>query len=388
MLDPVNLLCHSGGVDLDNLSEDALLEQGLQVLRDLLGPTWEVTVQPGPQQTRSGRRRLDALVQVKAGGDSTFTQLLVDAKKDITPRMAEEQLLPKLDLVRQVNHYTNPLVIAPWIAPRVQTLLREHGIGYIDLTGNVSLRVSKPAIALHTQGETRAPRSGSTGGGKATLAGPKTGRLVRLLADVAPPYRARELADAARLSLPYVSRLLDTLEDQLLIRREGRVIRDVDWPQLLRARAQQLILLRHNSYVGMVAPNGIDAVFEALRALPPSDSKQIALTGSYAARSIAPLAVGGQLMLYVPAEPLRMSDDLGDDLGLLRVSKGADVLMLRAHDSVVFERTVCVDGVRRVSLSQLALDCLSGPGRMPAEGEAVLAYMQKNPQQWRAAQLT
>lgn len=373
-------------MDLDDLTPETLLEQGLQALRDQLGPTWEVTVQPGTREARSGKQRLDALVQVKSDGDGVFTQLLIDLRENVTPRVVEEQLLPKLDLVRQVNSYTSPMVIAPWIAPRVQLLLRENGIGYIDLTGNISLRVPRPAIVLYTQGETRSPQAGSARSSKATLAGPKVGRLVRLLVDVAPPYRAAQLAEAANLSLPYVSRLLDTLEDQLLIRREGRVITDVDWPQLLRVRAEQLNLLRHNPYVGMVAPNGIDAVLLALRSIPEADREYIAVTGSYAAHSVAPLAVGGQLMLYVPAGP-HTPDEVGEDLGLLRVDKGADVLLLRAHDPVVFERTADMGGLRRVALSQLVLDCLSGPGRMPAEGEAVLAYMMENLELWRAAQL-
>lgn len=373
-------------MDFTDLTPESLLEQGLQALRDLLGPTWHVTLQPASQEARSEKRSLDALVQVQSDGDGVFTQLLIDLKRNVTPRMVEEQLLPKLDLVRQVNHYTSPVVISPWIAPRVQVMLRKNGIGYIDLTGNVSLRVAKPAIAIYTVGDTRSPWPSSSRGSKATLAGPKVGRLVRLLADVAPPYRAGELAEAAGLSLPYVSRLLDTLEDQLLIRREGRIITDVDWPQLLRARAEQLNLLKHNPYVGMIAPNGVDAVLNRLRGLPLAYSEEIVLTGSFAARSVAPLAVGGQLMLYVPAGP-HSPDDVGDDLGLLRVDKGADVLLLRAHDKVVFERTVYEDGVRRVALSQLVLDCLSGPGRMPAEGEAVLTYMQENPHEWRAAQL-
>jgi DNA-binding transcriptional ArsR family regulator len=221
---------------------------------------------------------------------------------------------------------------------------------------------------------------------RTTLAGPKAGRLVRLLADVEPPYRAGELAEAADLSLPYVSRLLDALEDQLLIRRKGRVITRVEWPELLRARAEHLNLLRHNPYVGMIAPNGIEAALKNLRYLPESFKKQIAMTGSFAAHSVAPLAVGGQLMLYVPAGP-HTPDDIGDELGLLRVDKGADVLLLRAYDEVVFERTTVEHGIQRVALSQLVLDCLSGPGRMPAEGEAVISYMKKHPHAWRAAEL-
>lgn len=372
-------------MDFDRLTPDPLLEQGLQVLRDLLGTDWTITVQPGSQEVRSGNRHLDALVQVKADGDSVVAQLMVELAKDVSPRLVEEHLLPKLDLLRQVSHFTHLLVIAPWVPPRVQALLRENDIGYVDLTGNTSLRVPRPGIALFTHGQTRPPRSSP--GGRTTPAGPRAGRLVRLLADVAPPYRGGELAEAAGLSLAYVSRLLDAFEEQLLIRRERRVVVHVDWPQLLRARAEHYKLLRHNPPVGMVAPNGIEAVLKTLRSMPAKRGEQVVLTGTYAAHKVAPLAAGGQLMLYHPAGAPGLADEIGDDLGLLRVSKGADVLLLRAHDPVVFERTVHDGGLRRVALSQLVLDCLSGPGRMPAEGEAVLSYMQDNIPLWRSSRL-
>jgi hypothetical protein len=36
-----------------------------------------------------------------------------------------------------------------------------------------------------------------------------------------------------------------------------------------------------------------------------------------------------------------------------------------------------------VNVPQLVVDCLSGSGRMPAEGEAVLEWMQANESEWR-----
>ncbi|MEV5705426.1 hypothetical protein [Actinoallomurus sp. NPDC052274] len=335
-------------------------------------------------ETGAWGRRVDALVEVHPEGGSVFAQLLIDLKSQVTPKAIEQQLLPKLDLVRQVTPHTHLMVMAPWISPRSQGILRDHEIGYLDLTGNIFLRVPRPAIVISTEGDRRAPRSEQPRPGKPTLAGPKAGRLVRLLADVAPPYRAKEVAATARLSLPYVSRLLDTLEDQLVIRRDGRVIVDVDWVGLLRLRAGHLSLLRHNSYVGMLAPNGPGHLMRRLRDLQKTGrGSRIALTGSYAARAVAPLAVGGQVMLYVSAD-LDSTDAVAEDLGLLRVDEGADVLLLRAHDEVVFERTRDVDGIRQVALSQLVLDCLSGPGRMPAEGEAVLHSMAEDERLWRA----
>lgn len=43
-----------GSVDPDDMIPDALLDQGLQALRDRLGPTWSVTVKPDSHEFRGG----------------------------------------------------------------------------------------------------------------------------------------------------------------------------------------------------------------------------------------------------------------------------------------------------------------------------------------------
>ena len=40
-------------------------------------------------------------------------------------------------------------------------------------------------------------------------------------------------------------------------------------------------------------------------------------------------------------------------------------------------------GIRYVSPSQVVVDCLTGNGRMPSEGEALLNWMLANEQEWR-----
>jgi hypothetical protein len=267
--------------------------------------------------------------------------------------------------------------------------LRDEDISYLDLTGNASIAINYPSIRIRTHGATKAPKSLTADEPAAsrtiTFAGVQAGRVVRFLADRRPPYQARQIADATEVSLPWVSRLLGQLEDQLLIRRKGRTIVDVRWPEILRARAETYDLLRHNPYVSTVAINGEAAVLaelaEELRT--HDDLDKIAVTGPYAARAIAPYAVGGQLMLYVEAGP-HTPDEWADKLGLMRAD-GGNVLLLRAHDTVVFEGIRKVDGIPHVALSQLALDSLSGPGRMPAEAEKLLSYMADHEQDWRRA---
>ncbi|MGX2995374.1 helix-turn-helix domain-containing protein [Streptomyces sp. JNUCC 64] len=364
-------------------TSEALLEQGLEALRALLGEDWRVALRQGPQDRSGSDLAPDALVSVEPPDGQPATRLLVEARPHLTPRDVELSLLPKADLLRRMGIELPLLAVAPWLSPRTRQVLREHGVGYLDFTGNAFLRMRRPLVVIDVQGSARAPKATRPQAAGPRLSGAKAGRLVRLLADVAPPYRATDLAAAANLSLPYVSRLLDTLEEQLLIRRDGKLVVDVDWRSMLRVRAEQLTLLRHNPYVGVIAQNGVKDLWGKLRGRSHVVGYDIAVTGSYAARSVRPLAVGGQLMLYVPSVP-GAADDMGDALGLLPVEEGADVLLLRAHDDVVFERTAEADGVRRVALSQLAIDCLSGPGRMPAEGEAVLEYMAENERRWRA----
>ncbi|WP_240957741.1 helix-turn-helix domain-containing protein [Streptomyces barkulensis] len=355
--------------------ETDLLEQGVQALHALLGPGWQVTQRPNKSKV------FDAVLEVRAEGDSTFTQLLVEATPAAPPRFVVERLVPRVQLLREVNHYTNLLVIAPWISSQARELLRRNGIAYLDLTGNIDIRVARPAIVIRTVGAEKAPRSAPRETSRTTLAGLKAGRLVRLLADVPPPHRATDLHRISKLSLPYVSRLLNTLEDQLLIRRKGRIITDVDWAQLLRARARETSLLAHGSYQGFLAPNGVPALLQQISQLPTECVDGLSVTGSYTVQRFVQVAVGGQLMLYVG--PWLNIDDVADELGLLPVAEGADVLLLNEPDPFVRRQSDFVDGVQYVAPSQAALDCLAGPGRMPAEGEALLDFMETYPEQWR-----
>ncbi|MET8275861.1 hypothetical protein [Streptomyces sp. NPDC005096] len=384
----LHLPCHDAGMEASAYTgEQALLERAMESLQELLGTEWEVALRP--EQLSGGDQGWDATLQIKSA-DGVYVQMLVEAKQRVTPKEAVGPLTSTASLVRRVNRNTRLLVISPWISPLTQEALRASGIDYLDLTGNISLRVSRPAIVIHTHGADRAPAGHRPPSSKPLLTGLKAGRLVRLLADTLPPYRATELAQGAKLSLPYVSRLLDTLDDQLLIERDGKVIVSVDWQRLLRARADQTDLLRSTEPTGMLAPNGVKAVLKRLtdkNHMDPGYRREVLVTGSYAARSLAPLSVGGQLMLYVQEHPLNV-EAVADDLGLMPVPEGADVLILRAKDRSVWQRPMMVGGLWQVGLSQLATDCLSGPGRMPAEGEKILEFMAAHEQVWRKTDLS
>ena len=51
-------------------------------------------------------------------------------------------------------------------------------------------------------------------------------------------------------------------------------------------------------------------------------------------------------------------------------------------------RMTNIDGVTYAAPSQVVIDCLTGNGRMPAEGEALLAWMLENEVEWRDPAIT
>lgn len=53
----------------------------------------------------------------------------------------------------------------------------------------------------------------------------------------------------------------------------------------------------------------------------------------------------------------------------------------------MFERNTTTDNIIYVSPVQAAIDCLTGPGRMPAEGEALVQWMSDKPSRWQVPSL-
>ena len=60
-----------------------------------------------------------------------------------------------------------------------------------------------------------------------------------------------------------------------------------------------------------------------------------------------------------------------------------NVILAKPYDPIVFQRGQTIERVPAVSVAQAVMDSLTGPGRMPAEGEALLTWMQANEPRWR-----
>src|SRR5262249_45168728 len=116
---------------------DDLVNEGLAVLRELLGQGFEVqplqigTVQPAVIPPSDDGADLIINVRDQQGG--VVSRVLVEAKTDLSPAHARNVLAPKVRLMQQLTGDAAVLVIAPWLSPRTRQELEQRHYGYLDL---------------------------------------------------------------------------------------------------------------------------------------------------------------------------------------------------------------------------------------------------------------
>jgi hypothetical protein len=358
-----------------------LVDDALARLRVMLPMPWAIerSAQAMPAGASPERGVLaNAAIDLRAP-NGTSTTFAVEAKQTFGPRDVEQLSGGLSRVIRSIAGFIPILVVTPWLSTRTQELLIRDRINFIDLTGNAFINLENPALYIKTDGAIRNPQPAPRG--RATVRGPKAARLIRLLVDVQPPYGVGEIAAATGLAAGYVSRLLDALDREALIERarRGRVD-EVDIAGLLRRWAESYDVLKTNDATFFLAPNGAKEAL--LRLAESSDAAPVAVTGSFAALRLAPVAAPALLLAY--------SNDIervANELGFLPADEGANVALLRAFDEVVWDRDSEDSGVRYVAPSQAAVDCLTGNGRMPAEGAALIAWMMENEPRWRLSSI-
>jgi hypothetical protein len=354
----------------DHLSERALhfqlLTQLEEEIRARLPPTWRVVLS---REVRRDRQQLDGLLSI-AGPDGTQAQAVIEVKRFLEPKEASF-------VVDKLRKKALPgealLVMAQYIGQGTRTLLREAEVNYADATGRLRLALESPAVYIERPGasenpwaETRSLRS---------LKGPAAGRVVRALCDFRPPFGIRALAERSQTPVSSVSRVVDLLDREALLTRDerGKVL-EVRWQELIQRWTQDYALTTSNTVHTCLEPRGLEALLRKLG----EATFPYAVTGSLAATRVAPLASPRLAAIFV------MNSDLAtNQLALRKAESGANVLLIQPFDAVVFERAIRSERVTYAAFSQVAADLLTGPGRGPEEGEALLQWMKEHEDAWR-----
>lgn len=356
---------------------NSLLNQAVAWLQERLPNGWGIQASEGGAGPGSP---VDVRLSL-TGPNGTISTIAVEERESVTPRTVLSLISPRVQTARNMGAHLPLVVIAPWLSKRTQELLAEQDLSYIDLTGNALLRIENPPFYLQTAGAERNPTPKERG--RAQLRGAKAGRLIRLLMDARPPYGLGEVAEATRLAPGYVSRLLDTLNREALIERPPRgPVESVDLVALARRWASSYDVFRSNEPLSLIAPSGTKAFMDGVATSNPLEA-QMVITGSFAAAAtMAPIAAPALLLAYC-----ERPQALAEEHGLLPSEEGANVVLLSPFDPVAWERTEFHNHLTYAAPSQIVVDCLTGNGRMPAEGEALLEWMVDHEAAWRAPSL-
>lgn len=344
---------------------NALIEERLP--RDwLVEPNLNSTAGPG---------RVDALIKLVSpeGDDAT---LIVEVKKNFVTRDLQK-------LVAQLRSYTSdagekpliPLLIARYLPPSTQAWLTDQDVPYADATGNIRISLDRPALFLRDVGASKDPWRGP-GRPRGTLIGEPPARVVRALVDFEPPFSVPQLVAMSGASNGATYRVVEFLQEQALIERAPRgPIEIVRWRKVLERWGKDYGFLRSNTVRRYLQPRGLPALMAGLVAV---QDVRYAVTGSLAAQKWAPYAPPRSAMIYAD-DP----DRLAAELDLREIDTGANVLIATSTFDVVFERTQSFDDVTIVAPSQAFVDLMTGPGRNPAEAQALVEWMENNAKQWR-----
>jgi len=335
-----------------------------RVLVEQLPASWIVRAKPA----QSGP--IDLAIEVGSEPDRTVT-LAVEIKRSIDPRQIPDAAMQIKALTDRELPQAKPVIAAGYLSPRSRQLLEDFEVGYIDTTGNI--RIDAGNLFVQTQGADKDPWPQDAN--LQTLRGRGAGRALRAVIETAPPFGVRELASKTDNSPATVSRVLELLEVEGLINREPRgPVLAVDWQDTIRRWAQDYDQTTSNTATTFLAPRGIPSVEQTLQI----SKLAYAATGAFAAQRFNPIAPARSATIYV--------DDVAKAvkrLDLRETDAGANVILLEPFDPVVFDRTIERDGLRCVAPSQLAADLLTGPGREPSQGEAILEWMKENQDAWR-----
>jgi hypothetical protein len=346
------------------ISDNNLIREGLRALRRRLPPGWSVsepTLEPRPGT-------IDAAAEI-AGPDRRAGTIALEARTHLDPRGV--RLL--VDTTREARNRGALVVLSRYLSEGTRARLQEADVGYVDLTGNVRVVVSRPGLFIETQGASEDPDREARPA--RSLRGAKAGRIVRALVDRRQAPGVRELAAITKIDAGYVSRVLALLDSEALITRIGRGrIESVDWPALLRRWARDAPLESRGSAQTYLEPRGLSAL---LARLAKSEERYV-VTGSLAATTFAPVAPARLATVW-----LRDAVEAAARLGLRPTEAGANVLLIEPGDEGVFEGAAQREGVWYAAPSQVAADLLTSTGRGPAEGEELIAWMRENEGAWR-----
>jgi hypothetical protein len=358
-------------------TEAELLRAAVLAIRSALPSTWSLSLDQAP-----GAYVPDGLLTLGAP-DGASVLVLLQCKAVPTPRNVEtvaRQVERYLDMTPHSDMAVGAMLVSRFVSPTTRAQLEKHGLGWFDTTGNMRLRLDRPAVFVDRAGADRSGFRDPEDRLLKSLRGPGAARIVLELCETSLPVGVRDLAARVGVSVSTSARVLGLLNREAVIERTDGVVTSVHKRALVERWTQDYTVMASNEVIATLDPRGLD---HALKTLPSVDNR-VVVTGSAATRAYLPEGM-------TPVSPLvslslYAEDPIGlmEQLGLRTVERGTNVFVLRAYDHVVHATSRSVADMKVAAPAQVVADLLTGPGRSSEEAEQLLSVLAANDPDWRS----
>ena len=329
------------------LKSSEIRRQAVQRLKELFPKAqgWEEVADP-----RIGNQSTDLLLKFRLGGQEHVFVLEVSSLGQ--PRQIRAVVTRFEEIKREVSG-AYPVATAVYIGPQSAKILKNHGFGYVDLSGNCHLAFENVLIEKegkrNVRPSTRPLRS---------LFAPRATRVVRvLLEDGTRAWRLEELAKAAAVSLGHSHNVVKRLEDLRWVERDGTQRIALGKPADLLDAWADSYTYRANEIASYAAPERVSRrlMAEIARAVSGEGRRYAFTLASGLSLVVASSQRLSAIHCYVDGDPAPLARTLG-----LRPASEADasVHLLTPYDPGVFHGILEKGGLKLAGLPQLYVDLL------------------------------
>lgn len=271
---------------------------------------------------------------------------------------------PLLMALRQIAEARNsfvkddiPLVVVPYMGRSGMDLCKEHGLSWIDLSGNAHIKA--PGLFIHIDGQ---PNKFKKVGRPANVFAPKGARIVRqLLIDPKQGCNQRELSQITGLDEGYTSRIVRRLEELNLIDRDDKgALKPSNPEELLEAWLEAYDFAKHQIIKGHIAARSGEELLRKMTQVLSDQKVDYAATGLAGAWQYTHFTKFRMVTLFLADSP---GKNLFDQLHFREDDRGANTWLVIPNDKGVFHGSSDQEGIVCVHPVQIFLDLKGHPER-------------------------
>ncbi len=294
-----------------------------------------------------GSQHADLLIKFRLGAQEQ--QLVLEVSSLGQPRQIRAAVT-RLEEIKRELPAAYPLAAAVYIGPQSARILKTHGFGYVDLSGNC--HVAFENVLIEKEGKRNVRPSSRP---LRSLFAPRATRVVRvLLTEPGRPWRLEELSRAAEVSLGHSHNVVKRLEDLAWVERDDSQRIRLSKPADLLESWCESYSYRDNDVTSYFVPERLTRRFMGdLARAATAEGRRYAFTLNAGSSLVVPQIRVPSIHCYLEGDPMPVAAAVG-----LRPAAGTDagVHLLTPYDAGVFYGTIEKAGLKVVCLPQLYAD--------------------------------